>query len=202
MTDRRVLGTFLGAFALTLVVCGAFLAIAGASEENVRLLLRVTARIAFILLLAVFIARPLREMVRTPLTLSLLRNRALLGVAFAGVHTGHLAMLLIRARLFPDFDLVVSRNVPGALTYLLIYAMLLTTFRVPKRKIGPRPWRALHKLGLFWLTYVFAQTQLPNSLDNLADTNWWLLALLAVALVIRLTAFIAKLGGRLQNRSN
>ena len=202
MTDRRVLGSFLGALGLTLAASGIFLAAAGASEENLRLLLRLSARIAFVLLLLVFAARPMRELVRTPLTLGLLRNRALLGVAFAGVHTAHLALLVARVELFPDFDLLVSRNVPGVLTYLLMYAMVFTTFRGPKRAIGPRAWRVLHKIGLFWLTYAFAQTQLPASTDDLSGMNWWLFSLLAAALVTRLTAFFAKLGGLLKNRGN
>jgi DMSO/TMAO reductase YedYZ heme-binding membrane subunit len=202
LSDRRVLGAFLGAFVLTLAVCGSFLAITGASEDSLGLLLRLTARVAFVMLLAVFVARPLRELIRTPLTLTLLRNRALLGVAFAGVHTAHLALLVVRVELFPGFDLLVARNTPGALTYLLMYAMVVTTFRAPRRAIGPRAWRILHKLGLFWLTYAFAQTQLPPSLDDLSGMNWWLVSLLVVALVIRLTAYFARLGGVLQDRSD
>ena len=200
MTDRRVLGTFLGTLALTLAASGVCLAVAGADEESLRLLLRLTARVAFVLLLFVFVARPLRELLRTPLTLGLLRNRALLGVAFAGVHTAHLALLVLRVELFPDFDLLVSRNLPGALTYLVMYAMLLTTFRAPRRALGPRAWRVLHKLGLFWLTYAFSQTQLPRSTEDLSGMNWWLVSLLGMALVIRLTAFFAKLGGVLKDR--
>jgi DMSO/TMAO reductase YedYZ heme-binding membrane subunit len=189
-----------GAFAVTLAASGVYLAAAGASEENLRLLLRLTAQVAFVLLLFVFAARPLRELLRTPLTLGLLRNRALLGIAFAGVHTAHLALLVTRMQLFPGFELLVARNLPGALTYLVMYTMVLTTFRAPKRALGPRAWRALHKLGLFWLTYAFSQTQLPRSLDDLSGVNWWLVSLLVAALVIRLTAFFAKLGGVLQDR--
>ena len=202
MNDRRLLGAFLGACALTIAAGGLFLAAAGASEENLGLLLRLTARVAFVMLLAVFIARPLREMIRTPLTLTLLRNRALIGVAFAGVHTAHLALLVMRVQVFPEFDLLVSRNVPGALTYLVMYAMVLTSFSAPKRALGPRAWRILHKLGLFWLTYAFSQTQLPRSIDDLSGMNWWLVSLLAGALVIRLAAFFARLGGVLQDRGD
>jgi DMSO/TMAO reductase YedYZ heme-binding membrane subunit len=202
VSDRRVLGAFLGTAILTLAACGLFLAAAGSSEENLRLLLRLTARVAFVMLLAVFVARPLHELIRTPLTRALLRNRALVGVAFAGVHTAHLVLLVYRVQQFPDFDLLVPRNVLGALTYLLMYAMVVTTFRAPKRALGPQSWRVLHRLGLFWLTAVFAQTQLPPSLDDLSGMNWWLMSLLAAALVIRLTAFFAKLGGVLQDRGD
>ena len=192
MTDARALRTFLGALALTLVACGLFLLVVGASDANFRRLLRLTARVAFLVLLVVFVARPLRQLVRTPFTLALLRNRAGIGLAFAGIHTGHLLLLVYRAREVPDFQLGVAENTLGALVSALMFAMVVTTFRAPARAIGPRPWRVLHKTGLYVLTAVFAQTQLPRSLDDLPQANWWLFVLLAVALVIRLTAFFAR----------
>jgi hypothetical protein len=187
-----VLQTYLGVLSLTLIACGLYLALAGVSDDTIGLLLRVTARVAFVVLLVVFIARPLRQLVRTPFTLALLKNRARVGLAFAGIHTGHLLVLVYRAREMPDFQLGVAGNTIGAFVYALMFAMVVTTFRAPARAIGPRAWRILHKTGLYVLTAVFAQTQLPRSLDAVAEVNWWLVALLAVALIIRLTAFFAR----------
>ena len=149
-------------------------------------------RVAFLVLLVVFVARPLRQLLRTPSTLALLRNRARIGLAFAGVHTGHLLLLVYRAREFANFQLSVAENAIGAFVYALMFAMVVTTFRAPARAIGPRAWRVLHKTGLYVLTAIFAQTQLPRSLDDLSGLNWWLVAALAAALVIRLTAFFAR----------
>ncbi len=192
ITNTKVLITWLGALAVTLIASGLYLGFAGVHEESVLVLLRATARAAFLVLLVVFIARPLRQLLRTPFTLALLKNRARLGLAFAGIHTGHLMLLIHSARTTPDFQLSVAGNVLGAFVYLLMFAMVVTTFRAPARAIGPRAWRVLHKTGLYVLTAVFAQTQLPRSLDNLSDVNWWLVAALAAALVIRLTAFFAR----------
>lgn len=189
MTNARVLQTYLGALGLTLIPCGLYLWLAGVNDDNISLLLRLTARIAFLVLLIVFVARPLRQLFRTPSTLALLKNRAKVGLVFAGVHTGHLLLLVYRAREMPDFQLSVAENAIGAFVYALMFAMVVTTFRAAARAIGPRAWRILHKTGLYALTAVFAQTQLPRSLDDLSDVNWWLVAALAVALVIRLTAF-------------
>jgi hypothetical protein len=72
--------------------------------------------------------------------------------------------------------------------------MLITTFSGPRRLIGPTACRILHKVGLYWVTAVFAQTQLPQSWSDLSDLNWWLEALLLVVLVIRLTAFFTRRG--------
>ncbi len=192
MTNAKVVLSYLGALALTLIASGLYLWVAGAVDDNIRLLLRVTARLAFIVLLVVFIARPLRQLFRTPFTLALLRNRARIGLAFAGIHTGHLLLLVYRAMEIPGFELSVAENAIGAFVYALMFAMVITTFRAPARAIGPRAWRILHKTGLYVLTAVFAQTQLPRSLDDLSGMNWWLAAALAAALVIRLTAFFAR----------
>lgn len=196
VTDRRVAATFFGAALATLALCALFLLVAGAGDENIRISLRVTARIAFLLLLVVFVARPLRQMFRTPVTAMLLRYRPLVGVAFAGVHTGHLGVLVYRAREVTDFELGIVANLPGALTYAVIFAMVLTTFSGPRRALGPKAWRILHKVGLYWITFAFAQTQLPSSLDDLGSMNWWLVAVFVAALVIRMTAFFASHGER------
>ena len=192
MTNARVLQTYLGAIVLTLVASGLYLGVNGVSDDNIGLLLRLTARAAFLVLLVVFVARPLRQLFRAPFTLVLLKNRARIGLAFAGIHTGHLLLLVYKAREIPDFQLSVAENAIGAFVYALMFAMVVTTFRAPARAIGPRAWRILHKTGLYVLTAAFAQTQLPRSLDDLSGVSWWLVAALAIALVIRLTAFLAK----------
>ena len=192
MTNAKVLQSYLGALLLTLIASGLYLGIEGVSDDNIGLLLRLTARAAFIVLLVVFIARPLRQLLRKPFTLALLKNRARIGLAFAGIHTGHLLLLVYRAREIPDFQLSVADNAFGAFVYALMFAMVVTTFRAPARAIGPRAWRILHKTGLYVLTAVFAQTQLPRSLEDLSGVSWWLVGALAIALVIRLTAFFAR----------
>lgn len=192
MTDRRIAATLIGAIALTLAACLLYLGLAGASDANIRLVLRLSARIAFLLLLVVFVARPLRQLFRTPQTAWLLRNRPLVGVAFAGVHFAHLMVIVYRSRQTADFDFTLADNLPGALVYLTIVAMVVTTFGGPRRAMGPKAWRILHKAGLYFVTAAFAQTQLPDSLDNLDGMNWWLVAVIVAALVIRSTAFFAK----------
>ena len=192
MTDKKILQTFLAATALTLIACALYIGLAGTSDDNIRLLLRLSGRCAFLLLLVIFVARPLRQLFQTPVTQSLLRNRPMLGVTFAGIHTAHLLVLIYRARQVPDFELSVAANLLGALTYAVIFAMLITTFSGPRRALGPKAWKVLHRFGLYWLTGFFTQTQLPRSLDDLSEMNWWLSSLIALALLTRLTAFFAR----------
>ena len=155
------------------------------------MLARLTARLALVVLLLVFVARPLQQLLGRAWTRALCKHRALIGVTFAGIHSGHLLILAYHSRLVADFDVSIAGNLLGALTYALIYAMLLTTFSGPKRLIGPRAWRILHRAGLYWITAVFVATLLPDSSGDLSRSNGWLLAVAALALAIRLGAFIA-----------
>jgi DMSO/TMAO reductase YedYZ heme-binding membrane subunit len=192
MNDKKFLGAFLAATALTVAGCALYLYSAGNTDDNIRLLLRLTARISFVLLLAIFVARPLRDLFKTSFTQSLLRNRPLIGVTFAGIHTGHLAVLIYRGQFNPEFDFTISGNLVGSLLYVAIFAMLITTFSGPRRAIGPKAWKILHKLGLYFISFGFVQTQLPRAIDDWSNVNWWLMSIIIAALVIRLTAFFAK----------
>jgi DMSO/TMAO reductase YedYZ heme-binding membrane subunit len=191
-SNQRNISVFLATTGMTGIAAAAYLGLTGVNEESLGVALRLSARIAFIVLIAVFIARPLRQLVATPATTTLLRNRRLLGITFAGIHSAHLGLLIFWANVNPDFDLSLTRNHLGVVTYLVIYAMLVTSFDRPARALGPRNWKILHKVGLFWLFWSFSLTQLPRSLDALDEANWWLISLIAIALVIRLTAFFAK----------
>ena len=201
-TDQRLWRTYTGTLALTLAGSALYLAVAGSGDEHIRLLLRLTARLALIALLVVFVARPLRQIVRTPLTLALLRYRPLAGLAFAGIHTGHLLLILYRAWQVPAFDFHIAEHTVGGIAYIVMFAMVITTFHGPARLIGPRAWRILHKSGLYLLTAIFAQTQLPESLATISTMNWPLVVLLLLALVIRLTAFLAIRTNHSQHSSN
>lgn len=197
-SNQRNWTVFFAAAALIAIASAAYLGLAGNTDDNIRLLLRLSARIAFLVLLVIFILRPMRQFIATPLTTKLVKNRRLFGVAFAGVHTAHLALIFYRAEQVADFQINVFESAPGVVTYLLIYLMFLTSFDRPARAMGRNAWKILHKVGLYWIFAVFLQTQLPNSFDNLADVNWWLVTLIVLALVIRITAFIAKRPPRAQ----
>ena len=191
-SNQRIWAVFFAAVGLTAISSAAYLSIAGISDESIRVCLRLSARIAFLVILVIFIARPLQQIFTTPATARLLKNRRLLGVAFAGIQTAHLALIFYRADQVPDSNINAMDNLPGVITYLVIYLMLITSFDTPARAIGRKAWKALHKIGLYFIFGVFLQTQLPRSLDDLAQANWWFLSIIAIAVVLRLTAFFAK----------
>ena len=190
-SNQRNTAVFLAATGFTGIAAAAYLGVVGTSDESMGAVLRLSARVAFIVLLVIFVARPLQQILGTPATAALLRNRRLVGIAFAGIHTAHLSLLVLRANQMPDFELSLTANYLGALTYLVIYLMLITSYDGPARALGSKRWKILHKVGLYWIFVIFLQTQLPRSLDKLGDVNWWLITITAIAIVIRLTTFFA-----------
>ncbi|MDH3350650.1 MAG: hypothetical protein OEM60_15020 [Gammaproteobacteria bacterium] len=197
-SSQRNWAVFFASAGLIGLLSAAWLAVSGTSDDNVRLLLRLSARAAFLVLLLIFIARPLRQLIATPATAKLLQNRRLLGIAFTGIHTAHLGLIFYRARVIPDFDLNISESLLGALTYLVIYLMFLTSFDATARALGRSNWRVLHKVGLYWVFVAFLPTLLPDSLGQLAGANGFIILLAAVAIVTRLTAFLASRQRRAQ----
>lgn len=191
-SNQRNTAVFLAAGGFIGISSAVYLGAAGINGDSLGVLLRASARVAFVLLLVVFIARPLRQLVATPATTKLLQNRRLLGIAFAGVHVAHLGLLIFKVNQVPGFSLDPAANYLGVATYSVILALLVTSYDAPARALGAKRWKILHKIGLYWLFVTFAQTQLPDSLDRLEGTNWWLIALIAIAVIIRLTAFFAK----------
>jgi DMSO/TMAO reductase YedYZ heme-binding membrane subunit len=194
-SNQRNWAVYLAAIAATSFVAATYLALAGSNNETILVTLRASARFAFIVLLIVFVARPLQQLFRTPFTATLLRNRRLLGIAFAGIHTAHLGLIIYRSRAVETFDFTVGANLSGAFSYAVILLMFLTSFDATAKMLGPKRWRILHKIGLYWLFIAFTQTQLPESLDQLGQlgtVNWTMLMLIAAALVIRSTAYLAK----------
>jgi len=191
-SNQRNTAVFFAAAGFISITSAVYLGVVGINDDSLGVLLRASARVAFVLLLVVFVARPLRQLVATPATTKLLQNRRLLGIAFAGVHVAHLGLLIFKVNQVPGFSLDPAANYLGVATYMVIFALFITSYDGPARALGAKRWKILHKFGLYWLVASFAQTQLPDSLDKLEGTNWWLIALIAIALVIRSTAFLAK----------
>lgn len=185
-----------GSIGGTLAVSALYFSVAGAGDENIRLVLRLTPRIAFLFLLLVFVARPLRQLVSTPLTAALLRNRRLLGIAFAGIHVAHLVLIVYRHYAIPDFEFRPGDRLDGAFVYAVILLMLATSFDRTARAIGPRNWRILHKAGLYILFAVFTQALMPSGAGNIAGVHGVLMALAIVAVGIRVAAFLRRRQGR------
>ena len=191
-TDQRTARTYLVAVLLTGFGAAGLHIIDSFSTASLDQVLRSTGRFAFLVLIAAFAARPLQDLLRKPWTAKLLRNRRQLGVAFAGIHTGHLVLILYKVYLLPDLALVDIVSHSGIVVYGFILAMLVTSFEGPARAIGPRAWKVLHKLGLYVLFFAFLVSQVPRSLDQLEAINAILIGLALLAIAARVGAFIQR----------
>ena len=135
--------------------------------------LRLSARIAILAYLTIFIARPLRQLTGSAISKLLLTYRRQIGVAFAAIMAAHLLYLMWKnGFVFPIF---------GAAIYALIFLLLITSFDGPTRALGPGRWRILHKTGLYAIGIALAQAQFGRILRGVGEPVHYGLAFLFIA---------------------
>ena len=140
------------------------LAVAGTDEQGLRLVIRATARTSVVLFTLAFTASALRRRWPARATRWLLANRRYLGVSFGVSHFVHLLAILaltgwsVRG-FFERAGLVAG--VLGSLGYLLLAAMVATSFDATADWLGPTYWRRLHTSGVYYLWFVFFATFAP-----------------------------------------
>jgi len=160
-------------------------------ESNLGLALRASARLAFLIYVLVFVTRPLLQIVPTPLTKALFRNRRYIGISFAAVMTAHLALISWLLLFVLDEGRSLTSLLPGIVTYTLVFLMLLTSFDAPARAMGPKNWRRLHKTGIYWIGAIFGVTLVPDVIDYPADPVYLGIGILMViAISLRVAAFL------------
>ncbi len=125
----------------------------GIDEQGMRMAIRATARTSYILFLGAFVASALRRIWSNSFTAWLLKNRRYLGISMAVSHTYHaiaiLGLWFATSGVTPKFD------PGGALGYLFLIAMTITSFERPAAWIGQPAWKILHTTGMhfFWLAF-------------------------------------------------
>ena len=178
---------FLSFTLLTVIVAVAWLSSVDLMDDNIRLAVRHSAKLAFALLILVIAARPLRQLLQKPWTARLLQNRRLIGVAFAGTMTGHLALIIFRFSYSPELTYPLSGLIVGGGAYAMIYLLFITSFNGPTRALGPRRWKILHRTGLVWTGLIFG---VPRPLSEISDPEYLMLGIpLMFALAIRFLAW-------------
>lgn len=174
------------ALGLSLLVVAATLALHGTGALGWRLATRHSAQVAYPLFLLAFTASALARRLPGPTTRTLLARRRAIGLAFATAQLIHGVVIVVSAR-------VAGRGVEldgsfwgGALGFVLVAAMALTSNDAAIERLGRRRWRALHRTGMAWLFVIYAVTYAGRVAR---DPAWWPgLALLVAALAIRLAA--------------
>jgi len=151
---------------LLLLACAAGAAIGfGTGVEGLQALTRYTGRAGFALFAFVFVLSPWSRLWPGELVRGAIRRRRHLGLAFAYVHSVHLIVLLTYVRA-SGAELVPSRLAGGIAGYTAMAVMAATSNAAAVRKLGPRLWRRLHTICLYYLWFVFFLTYLPRLLGK------------------------------------
>jgi DMSO/TMAO reductase YedYZ heme-binding membrane subunit len=140
----------------TTLAIGAMLAVIGVSlgpgEAGLRLAIRLTARTSFLLFALAFLASALQALSPGPISQYLVRNRRYLGLSFGVSHLYHLAAILLLVAQAPSGRVGgMADFVPGGFLYLWILLMMATSSNRAVHWLGPRRWRVLHRLGMYFI---------------------------------------------------
>ncbi|MEZ4217068.1 MAG: hypothetical protein R3E88_11365 [Myxococcota bacterium] len=191
---RLVAASAVAMFAAT----AASFALYGATEEALRVVVRVSARVGVVLFALAFAARPLRQLWATPATAWSLRNRRYLGLGFAVAHFSHLAALAGIALAFPDpfvAQLDPVTLVGGGVAYLLLALMVLTSTDRTAAWLSRASWRRLHLTGSWVLWVIFLNSYASRVIAGQAGYAP-LVAVLVAAVGVRIAARVARAPGR------
>ena len=156
--------------------------------EHIGYMLRVTARLAFALLLLAYIARPLADLLRNQRVL--LRHRRYLGLAVAlvmTVHFGYVCAYLVTSGEKLDW----LTGIFGGAAFVLLWLMAGTSSNAARLKLGIT-WHRLHLFGMHYVWLIFMQTFIGVALIS---DSFWALAMTALgmlALSVRLAAWTAQ----------
>ena len=184
--DKKNVQVFFGVLVLVAGVAASWLASVDLTDENIRLTMRESAFFAFSLYILVLVARPLQQLLRKNWTAQLLRNRRLIGVAFAATMTAHLGLIIYRFNSQPDLEF--SPDPFGIGAYAVFYLMLITSFDAPKKALGPKAWKFLHRFGLLYAAVIFA---VPRPLETITEPEYVKFGIpFAIAVLLRITAWL------------
>lgn len=158
------------------------------APDHIGYMLRVTARMAFFMLLLAYIARPLRQLAGTGF--GLIRLRRYFGLSAALSHTVHFgyvcAYLMVSGEPI-DWTTVVF----GGAAFGLMWMMALTSHNKAQRAMGLW-WRRVHLVGMHYIWLIFMQTFVGVAL---AASSGWAQAMSVlgfVALGLRASAWLSQ----------
>jgi len=162
-----------------------FTFIYGTEEEDFRVLIRESAKIAAILFAISFCISSVHYFVDSNCTKRIRSFRPHLGLSFMVFHTFHLCSLIyLQMHLHPVFDLAKGVSLfAGSVAYIFMYLMALTTFPSFKKKLSINTWKYLHLIGGYWIWFIFFNSYFKNVMNK--ERYYFLFGLFSFVLVIR-----------------
>jgi len=122
----------------------------GVETANIKLFLRITGRLAMLLFILSFGARPLHAILKTRFTAYLMQNRRYLGLSTAlilVIHLGGIGLFALENSVLFEAEAPWYILAPGALVYLLVILMAVTSTNIAQKKLGMYKWKLLHTVG-------------------------------------------------------
>lgn len=170
----------------TATLCSFAFTVAAGGVDGWRAVVRMSAKCSLLFFVAAFAASSLRAFWRTPLSAWLLANRRYVGLSFAASHTIHLFGIVALALTWPEFRRGPETLIFGGLAYVLMYAMVATSFDGAVTWLGRRRWSLLHRTGMYYLWGLFMLSYVPRAVGSV----WYapFAALLIGAFALRLAA--------------
>jgi DMSO/TMAO reductase YedYZ heme-binding membrane subunit len=179
LLDRRwplILAVILGPGSLYLG-----LSLGTTEPEAWNLAARYTARVGLPIFLLAYAASSLLRLAPSATTKALVRDRRRWGLAFAFTHTIHFGALYMAVTTRGDS---LSLLAPGAVAYLAILAMALTSSDAAMKALGAN-WKRLHRTGIhvIWLVFTLAYAKrIPEAETMVTGLVGTALCLLAAGL--------------------
>ena len=129
--------------------------------EGVSSMVQLSVRCAIPWIYVAFAASSVRALFPGSFSLWLSRNRKFFGLCFAAAMAWQALFIIWLVTIHRDYyvaEVYVLRDViEGILGYSFLIAMTLTSFNFGRKRITPKQWKVLHKLGIYslWI-YAFA----------------------------------------------
>jgi hypothetical protein len=118
-------------------------------------MIELAVRCAVPLLFVAFAASSVNVLFPGPLGRWILRNRKFIGLSFAAAMAWQLFFILWMVTQHTEYYLeevyALSDVIEGVGGYLLLIAMVLTSFKFGRSRLTARQWKLLHKSGIYWL---------------------------------------------------
>jgi methionine sulfoxide reductase heme-binding subunit len=160
--------------------------------DGLRTVIILTVRYTLVLFCLTFSSSALQRLWPNDAFRWLLRNRRVMGLAFAASHSVHIVGLAVFALIAPASYARESRlfsEIVGTIGYLFVLAMAITSFDVTRAWVGEARWRILHSAGGYCVWGVFAYMFGKRSLAHPSVPLYIVaLFLLLLCLALRLIA--------------
>ena len=125
------------------------------SARAVSLMMQLSVRCAVPLLFVAFAASSVNVLFPGLFGRWILRNRKFIWLSFAAAMTWQLFFIIWMVTRYTEYYVeevyALSDVIEGVGGYLLLIAMVLTSFKFGRNRLSAKQWKFLHKSGIYWL---------------------------------------------------